>query len=86
MAVIGYARVSTREQNPQAQAAELRAAGAEQIFTDCGESSREAARPQWVACKAQLQPEELWSSAPWIAWQVKSGWPLRLSVSWGSAA
>ncbi|MFC0420799.1 recombinase family protein [Glutamicibacter ardleyensis] len=27
MAVIGYARVSTREQNPQAQAAELRAAG-----------------------------------------------------------
>ena len=56
MAVIGYARVSTREQNPQAQAAELRAAGAEQVFTDRGESSREAARPQWLACKAQLQP------------------------------
>lgn len=48
--------MSTREQNPQAQAAELRAAGAEQIFTDRGESSREAARPQWIACKAQLQP------------------------------
>lgn len=29
--------------------------GAEQIFTDRGESSREAARPQWLACKAQLQ-------------------------------
>lgn len=56
MAVIGYARVSTREQNPESQAAELRAAGAGQIFTDRGESSREAARPQWVACKAQLKP------------------------------
>lgn len=44
VAVIGYARVSTREQNPQSQAAELRADGAEQIFTDRGESSREAAR------------------------------------------
>lgn len=31
-------------------------AGAEQVFTDRGESNREAARPQWVACKAQLQP------------------------------
>lgn len=56
MAVIGYARVSTREQNPESQAAELRAAGAEQVFTDRGESSREAARPQWIACKAQLKP------------------------------
>lgn len=56
MAVIGYARVSTHEQNPESQAAELRAAGAEQIFTDRGESSREAARPQWIACKAQLKP------------------------------
>lgn len=55
MAVIGYARVSTREQNPQAQEAELRAAGAEQIFTNRGESRREAARPQWIACKTQLQ-------------------------------
>lgn len=47
---------STREQNPESQAAELRAAGAEQVFTDRGESSREAARPQWIACKAQLKP------------------------------
>lgn len=47
--------LDTREQNPQAQAAELLAAGAEQIFTDRGESSREAARPQWIACKAKLK-------------------------------
>ncbi|MDV2982468.1 UNVERIFIED_CONTAM: recombinase family protein, partial [Actinomycetes bacterium ARC8] len=31
MALIGYARVSTREQNPEAQEAELRAAGAEKV-------------------------------------------------------
>ena len=48
--VIGYARVSTREQNPQAQVSELRAAGAVRVFVDHGESSRIADRPQWKAC------------------------------------
>ena len=48
--VIGYARVSTREQDPAAQEAELRAAGATRVFVDHGESSRIADRPQWVAC------------------------------------
>lgn len=37
---VGYARVSTREQNPKAQEAELRAAGASRVFVDRGESSR----------------------------------------------
>lgn len=50
MAQIGYARVSTREQHPESQEAELRAAGAEKIFIDHGESSRIANRPQWEAC------------------------------------
>ena len=35
---IGYARVSKREQNPDAQEAELRAAGCERVFVDHGES------------------------------------------------
>ena len=48
--VVGYARVSKREQNPAAQAAELRAAGAVRVFVDHGESSRIADRPQWLAC------------------------------------
>ena len=50
MNVIGYARVSKREQNPAAQDAELRAAGAVRVFVDHGESSRLADRPQWLAC------------------------------------
>ena len=48
--VVGYARVSKREQNPAAQEAELRAAGAVRVFVDRGESSRIADRPQWLAC------------------------------------
>lgn len=48
--IIGYARVSTREQNPEAQQAELRAAGAVRVFVDRGESSRIASRPEWNAC------------------------------------
>ncbi len=53
--VVGYARVSTREQNPAAQEAELRAAGAGRVFIDHGESSRLADRPQWRACLDYLR-------------------------------
>lgn len=52
--VIGYARVSTREQNPEAQEAELRAAGAARVYVDRGESSRFEDRPQWIACLDHL--------------------------------
>ena len=53
--VVGYARVSTREQNPEAQEAELRAAGATRVFVDRGESSRVKDRPQWIACLDYLR-------------------------------
>lgn len=56
MSVVGYARVSTREQNPAAQEAELREAGAERVFVDRGESSRVRERPQWLACLDYLRP------------------------------
>ncbi|WP_230673253.1 recombinase family protein [Rathayibacter sp. Leaf248] len=48
--IVGYARVSRRDQNPAAQEAELHAAGAVRVFVDHGESSRIADRPQWLAC------------------------------------
>jgi DNA invertase Pin-like site-specific DNA recombinase len=53
--VVGYARVSTREQSPQAQEAELRAAGASRVFVDHGESSRIGDRPEWVKCQDYLR-------------------------------
>ena len=45
---VGYARVSTREQNTGTQEAALRAAGAGRVFADQGESSRRKDRPQWL--------------------------------------
>lgn len=54
--VVGYARVSRHDQNPAAQEAELRAAGAVRVFVDHGESSRVKDRPQWLACLDYLQP------------------------------
>ncbi|MDT3343776.1 recombinase family protein [Microbacterium aquilitoris] len=59
MNVVGYARVSTREQNPAAQEAELRRAGAGRIFVDHGESSRVPDRPQWLACLDYLRPGDV---------------------------
>lgn len=53
--VVGYARVSTREQSPEAQEAELRAAGASRVFVDHGESSRISDRPEWVKCQDYLR-------------------------------
>lgn len=53
---VGYARVSKRDQNPEAQEAELRAAGCERVFVDHGESSRVTDRPQWLACLDYLRP------------------------------
>lgn len=53
---VGYARVSKREQNPDAQEAELRAAGCGRVFVDHGESSRVTDRPEWRACLDYLRP------------------------------
>lgn len=55
-ALIGYARVSRREQKPEAQVAELYRAGAERVSVDHGESSRVSSCPQWVACLERLEP------------------------------
>lgn len=55
MTIIGYARVSTREQNLEAQEAELLRSGAERVFIDHGESSSVADRPQWQACQDYMR-------------------------------
>ena len=55
MTLIGYSRVSTTDQHPDAQAARLREHGCEYVFTDHGVSGRQASRPQWDACRAFLR-------------------------------
>lgn len=55
MTIVGYARVSTRDQEPGSQERELRAAGAARVFVDHGESSRLRDRPQWLACLDYLR-------------------------------
>ena len=53
--VVGYARVSTREQNLASQETKLVEAGASKVFVDHGESSRRASRPGWDACQEYLR-------------------------------
>ena len=55
MAVIGYARVSTIDQDPQLQHDALKDAGAARIFTDHGVSGSKARRPQLDACLDHLR-------------------------------
>lgn len=55
MAIIGYARVSTTDQNPQLQLDALSKAGAARIFTDHGASGASVARPQLDACLDHLR-------------------------------
>jgi DNA invertase Pin-like site-specific DNA recombinase len=55
VAVIGYARVSTTDQNPQLQLDALREAGATRVFTDHGVSGSTGCRPQLDACLDHLR-------------------------------
>ncbi len=55
MAVIGYARVSTTDQNPQLQLDALQEAGATRIYTDHGVSGATASRPHLDACLDHLR-------------------------------
>ncbi|WP_291794036.1 recombinase family protein [Brevibacterium sp.] len=55
--LIGYARVSTTEQNPELQVQALMAAGVQErdIFTDHGASGADASRPEWDRCLDYLE-------------------------------
>lgn len=55
MALIGYARVSTTDQNPQLQLDALESAGVVKVFTDHGVSGAKTARPQLDAALDYLR-------------------------------
>lgn len=52
---VGYARVSTREQNPESQRQLLEAAGCDRIFIDHGVSGKEANRPELAKALAFIR-------------------------------
>ena len=56
---LGYARVSTDEQNPGLQQEALKAAGCERIYTDRGQGGATRSRPQLDKCLAALQPGDV---------------------------
>jgi DNA invertase Pin-like site-specific DNA recombinase len=53
--LVGYARVSTSDQNPDLQIDALRTAGADPIFVDRGESGSKRRRPELDRCLAALE-------------------------------
>lgn len=58
MTVIGYARVSTRDQNPALQHDALTKAGCARVFTDTA-SGAKADRPELAAALDYLRPGEV---------------------------
>ncbi len=52
---IGYARVSTADQNPEMQLDALSAAGCLKVYTDTATGTK-ADRPQWIRCLEDLRP------------------------------
>ncbi len=59
MTHVGYDRVSTSDQHPEAQSDRLIAAGCERVFTDKGVSGTLARRPQWDKCLEYLRPGDV---------------------------
>ncbi|WP_405159504.1 recombinase family protein [Nocardia sp. NBC_01499] len=55
MVIIGYARVSSNDQDPQLQLDALKVAGAERIYTDHGVSGAKTERPELDRCLDHLR-------------------------------
>lgn len=56
---IGYARVSTDDQNPDLQLDALKGAGCDRIYTDKGQGGAKRSRPQLDKCLADLKPGDV---------------------------
>lgn len=59
MALIGYARCSTDDQHPEAQADRLKAAGCTRVYMDHAQSGAKNSRPEWDKCLERLEPGDV---------------------------
>jgi len=59
MTIVGYGRVSTTDQHPEAQQDALAAAGCDKTFIDEGVSGKLASRPRWDACREYLRTGDI---------------------------
>ena len=66
--LVGYARTSTADQKAglEAQVAELKAAGVEELFVEQVSSVQK--RGSWRRLSNSFERATLWSSRNWIAW------------------
>ena len=55
MTIVGYGRVSTTDQHPEAQRDALAKAGCEKVYIDDGVSGKLASRPQWDLCRDYMR-------------------------------
>jgi len=56
--LIGYARVSSQDQNPDLQLDALKSAGCEQVFVEKVSGSGLKARPEWETCQRTLRKDD----------------------------
>lgn len=80
---LGYARVSTLDQDPALQLDALTAAGVDEVFVDhaCGALT---GRPQLTELTAGSGPATRWWCGGWTAWAARRRICWRRSPSWGS--
>lgn len=56
--LIGYARVSSQDQNPDLQLDALKQAGCEQVFVEKVSGSGVKTRPEWETCQRMLRKDD----------------------------
>jgi len=81
MALYGYARVSTAEQDCTLQEQALRAAGCTIIRAEKVSGSRREGRTELALLLEFLRPGIRWWSRGWIAWRGASKTSRTLSIS-----
>jgi hypothetical protein len=82
--LLGYARVSTTDQQPQLQVDALERAGCYRVFTETASGAR-ADRPTLSSSWTSCAPATPWSSGNWTGWADRCGtWSIP-SPAWPSA-